>query len=92
MKRRVEEEREGGKHPSTVLPDFFILSFLVPLSLSSLHKAVEDFDGQLSAGGRSSQLVKAVDSRLRKQIQELHIRCGKVRGQLVVFSPPLTLH
>ena len=44
----------------------------------SLHKAVEDFDVQLSAGGRSPQLVKAVESRLRKQIQELHLRCGKV--------------
>ena len=48
------------------------------LPLYSLHKAVEDFDVQLSAGGRSPQLVKAVESRLRKQIQELHLRCGKV--------------
>ena len=44
----------------------------------SLLKAVDDFDNQLSAGGRSAQLVKAVDSRLRKQTQELHVRCGKV--------------
>ena len=45
----------------------------------SLMKAAEDFDNQLNAGGRSAQLVKAVDSRLRKQTQELHVRCNKVR-------------
>ena len=48
------------------------------VSSHSLLKAVDDFDSQLSASGRSSQLVKAVESRLRKQIQELHIRYGKV--------------
>ena len=45
-------------------------------------KAAEDFDNQLNAGGRSAQLVKAVDSRLRKQTQELHVRCTKVRVSL----------
>jgi PI-3-kinase-related kinase SMG-1 len=49
-----------------------------PVTRASLLKAVEDFDGQLSAGGRSPQLVKAVDSRLRKQTQELHVRCNKL--------------
>ena len=47
--------------------------------LLSLHKAAEDFDTQLSTGGRPPQLVKAVDSRLRKQTQELQLRYTKVK-------------
>lgn len=53
-------------------------------SLHSLMKAAEDFDNQLNAGGRSTQLVKAVDSRLRKQTQELHVRCNKVSLTLII--------
>ena len=49
-------------------------------------KAAEDFDNQLNAGGRSTQLVKAVDSRLRKQTQELHVRCNKVSLTLTIGS------
>ena len=58
---------------------FSVLPPVWPTVTTSLLKAVEDFDSQLSAGGRSPQLVKAVDSRLRKQTQELHLRCSKVR-------------
>ena len=44
----------------------------------SLKQVVEDFELQLAAGGRPSQLVKGVDTKFRKQIQELHLRYTKV--------------
>jgi PI-3-kinase-related kinase SMG-1 len=57
-----------------------------PITRASLMKAAEDFDNQLNAGGRSAQLVKAVDSRLRKQTQELHVRCNKLLERSKMLS------
>lgn len=56
---------------------FGLLLFLSP-SLPSLKKVIEEFELRLVVGGRSSQLIKAVDTKFRKQIQELHIRYNKV--------------
>lgn len=57
---------------------FGLLLFLSPSSLPSLRKVIEEFELRLVVGGRSSQLIKAVDTKFRKQIQELHIRYNKV--------------
>ena len=57
---------------------FGLLLFLSTSSLPSLRKVVEEFEMKLVVGGRSSHLIKAVDTKFRKQIQELHLRYTKV--------------
>ena len=49
-----------------------------PSSLLSLRRVIEEFEMRLVVGGRSSHLIKAVDTKFRKQIQELHVRYTKV--------------
>ena len=57
---------------------FGLLLFLPPSSLLSLRRVIEEFEMRLVVGGRSSHLIKAVDTKFRKQIQELHVRYTKV--------------
>ena len=57
---------------------FGLLLFLSPSSLLSLRRVIEEFEMRLVVGGRSSPLIKAVDTKFRKQIQELHVRYTKV--------------
>ena len=45
----------------------------------SLRHLVEEFEMRLSAGGKSHSVVKAVDSKFRKSIQEQQVRYSKVR-------------
>ena len=52
---------------------FFFFSFY------SLRNLVEEFEMRLTAGSKSHSVVKAVDSKFRKSIQELQVRYSKVR-------------
>ena len=55
---------------------------LIKMSLSllfSLRHLVEEFEMMLSAGSKSHNIVKAVDTKFRKSIQEQQVRYSKVR-------------
>ena len=53
---------------------FELLQYL----LSSLRHLIEEFEIRLSSGSKSHSVVKAVDSKFRKSIQELQVRYSKV--------------
>jgi len=48
------------------------------LSHDSLRQVIEEFELRLATGGKSGHLIKAVDTRFRKHIQELHLRYTKL--------------
>ena len=65
---------------------FSNLSLPLPLSL---RQVIEEFELRLATGGKSGHLIKAVDSRFRKHIQELHLRYTKVIQRLCMLYIPI---
>ena len=64
---------------------FSNLSLPLPLSL---RQVIEEFELRLATGGKSGHLIKAVDTRFRKHIQELHLRYTKVCNVYACFISP----
>ena len=57
---------------------YYYYYYTTSLSGCSLLKVIEEFERRLSAGARSENLIKAVDSKFRKSAQEVHIKYSKV--------------
>ena len=53
------------------------MSFFLAPSLSLRH-VVEEFEARLTAGSKSHNMVRAVDNKFRKAIQEQQVRLTKV--------------
>ena len=66
-----------------VLFDLEIDDIFIVFSLSLRH-IVEEFEMRLTAGSKSHNMVRAVDNKFRKAIQEQQVRLSKVCGGGVV--------
>ena len=62
------------------------------ISLSSLRHLIEEFEMRLGAGGKSHSVVKAVDSKFRKSIQEQQVRYSKVLLHTVWSAVTILVH